>query len=149
MQNRKLAWTTTCLRQPSSISLHCALFAKPSKRLLKNPGGTDIGRHHHPIVHPFALAASCNDTGATQICQMPRYLGLWLTQNLNEITDADLLISHEIQQPKPRDVAESLKKALHAETIVLGLHKSNIYALTNVFNDNIVALTNMFPKEER
>jgi hypothetical protein len=92
---------------------------------LKNPGRTHIGRHHHPIVHPFALAASCNDTGPTQICQMPRYLGLWLTQNLNEITNADLLISHEIQEPKPRNVAESLKKPLHVETLVLGLHEIN------------------------
>ena len=47
------------------------------------------------------------------------------TQNLNEITDADLLISHEIQEPKPRNVAESLKKALHVETLVLGFHKNN------------------------
>ena len=125
MQSRKLARNTTCLREPSSISLHCAFFAKPRKRLLKNLGRTYIRRHHHPVVHPFALAASCNDTGATQIGQMPRYLGLWLTQNLNEIADTDLLISHETQEPQPRIVAESLKKALHVETLVLGLHKNN------------------------
>ncbi len=125
LQSRKLARTTTCLRQPSLVSLHYALFAKPRKRLLKNPGRTCIRRHHHPIVHPFALAASCNDTGATQVGQMPRYLGLRLSQDLNEIADADLLISHEVQEPKPRGVAKSLKKTLHVETIVLGFHKNN------------------------
>ena len=56
---------------------------------------------------------------------MARYLGLRLIQNLNEIADANLLISHEIQEPKPRIVAESLKKALHVKTLVLGLHKNN------------------------
>ena len=74
---------------------------------------------------------------------MARYLGLRLIQNLNEIADANLLISHEIQEPKPRIVAESLKKALHVETLVLGLHEIIIYALTNVSKSNIVVLTNM------
>ncbi len=56
---------------------------------------------------------------------MPGYLGLRLIQNLNEIADADLLISHEIQEPQPRIVAESLKEALHVETLVLDLHENN------------------------
>jgi hypothetical protein len=56
---------------------------------------------------------------------MPRYLGLRLSQDLNEIADANLLISHEIQEPKSRIVAESLKKALQVETLALGLHKNN------------------------
>ncbi len=56
---------------------------------------------------------------------MPRDLGLRLVQNLNEITDADLLISHQIQQSKARVVAKSLKKTLDAESLVLRLHENN------------------------
>jgi len=56
---------------------------------------------------------------------VPGYLGLRLIQNLHEITDADFLISHEIQEPQPRIVAESLKEALQVETPILDLHTNN------------------------
>ncbi len=56
---------------------------------------------------------------------MPGYLRLRLIQNLHEITDADLLISHEIQESQPGIVAESLKEALQVETLILDLHTNN------------------------
>ena len=125
MESRKLARTATCLRQASSISLHNALVSEPRKGLLKHLCRTYIGGHHYPIVHPFAFTAGSYDSSAPQIGQMPGYLGLRLIQNLNEITDADLLIPHQIQQTKPGVVAESLEKALYVETLILGLHENN------------------------
>ncbi len=56
---------------------------------------------------------------------MSRYLGLRLIENLNEVADADLLIPHEIQESQSSIVAESLKKALHVETLVPRLHENN------------------------
>jgi hypothetical protein len=56
---------------------------------------------------------------------VPGNLRLRLIQYLHEITDADLLISHEIQESQPRIVAESLKEALQVETLILGLHENN------------------------
>ena len=116
MQSRKLPRTATCLRQPGTISLHSAFCSEPRKRLLKDLRRTYIGGHHYPIVHPLSFPAGCYDSGAPQVGKMPGYLGLRLIQNLNEITDADLLIPHQIQQSKPRIVAESLKKALDVES---------------------------------
>jgi hypothetical protein len=76
-------------------------------------------------VHPLALTASRHDSGAAQVGQMPGYFRLRLIQNLNKITDAELLVSHQIQESEPGMVAESLKKALQVEILVLGLHENN------------------------
>ena len=56
---------------------------------------------------------------------MPGYFGLGLIQYFDEITDADFLIAHEIQEPQPRIVTQGLEEALHVETLVLDLHKNN------------------------
>lgn len=56
---------------------------------------------------------------------MPGYLGLRLIQNLNEIADAEFLISHEVQEPEPGIVAEGLEETLNLETSVLGCHENN------------------------
>lgn len=125
MQGRKLTRSTTCLRQPGAISLHGAFFSEPRKGLLKNLCGTYIWRHHYPVVHPLSVPARHYDSGVAQVGQVPGYLGLRLIQNLHEITDADFLISHEIQESQPRIVAESLKEALQAEIPILDLHKNN------------------------
>jgi hypothetical protein len=74
---------------------------------------------------------------------VPGYLGLRLIQNLHEITDADFLVSHEIQESQPRIVAESLKEALNIEALVLDLHQIIIYVLTHVSIGNIVVLAHM------
>ena len=125
MQGRELPWTTTCLGKPGTISLHGALFSEPSKSLLKNLCSTYIWRHDDPVVHPLSVPASSYNSGTPQVGQMPGYFGLRLIQNFDEITDADFLISHEIQEPQPRIVAESLKEALHIEALFLDLHENN------------------------
>ena len=100
---------------------------------MKDLCGSWVRRHHYPIVHPLPFPASSDNSGTTQVGQMPGYLGLRLTKNLDKIADADFLISHEIQEPQPCIVAESLKEALQAEIRALDLHaKILIYALTNM-----------------
>ena len=46
---------------------------------------------------------------------MPRYFRLPLFQYLNEIADAKLLISHQIEQTQARVVSQGLKEALDIE----------------------------------
>ncbi len=122
MQGGKLCRITTCLRQPGAISLHGAFISEPRKSLLKNLCGSYIWRHHDPIVHPLSLPASSYNPSTTQVGQVPGNFGLRLIQNLNEITDAELLISHEVQETQPGIVAESLKETLNLETPVLCCH---------------------------
>jgi hypothetical protein len=69
---------------------------------------------------------------------MPRNLRLRTPENLHEVADANLLLAHKVQEPEPGIVPESLKEPLYVE-ILLRCHVSNIYALTNAWEDNIVA----------
>ena len=46
---------------------------------------------------------------------MSRNLGLRTAENLHEIADTDLLISHEVQEAQPRFVAKCLKESLNIE----------------------------------
>jgi hypothetical protein len=125
LQGRKLLWPATCLRQPGMICLHRAFFFEPRKSLLQNLRGSYIRRHDDPIVHPFPVPASSYNPCVPQVCKVPGYLGLRLIQNLNEIADANFLISHEIQEPQARIVAQSLEEALHVEALILDLHEMN------------------------
>ena len=104
-------------------------------------------RHHDPIVHPLSLAASSHNSGAPQVGQMPRYLGLRLIQNLDEVTDADFLVAHQVEETQPCIVSQGLEEALDVECPFLQLHKIIIYVLTDVSRANIVVLANMYQGE--
>lgn len=44
---------------------------------------------------------------------MPRNLRLRTAEDFYEIANANLLVTHQVQQPKPRVIAESLKEPFH------------------------------------
>ena len=86
---------------------------------------SDMWRHRDTVVHPLAFAPRGDDARFAQIGQMARYFGLGLIQNLYKVTDADLSISHEIQEPQTCIVAEGLKEAFHAERFLFRSHELN------------------------
>src|SRR5580692_2714045 len=49
---------------------------------------------------------------------MPGNLWLGAAQNLHEVADAHLLLSHQIEQPEARRITESLKKLRQIEPFV-------------------------------
>jgi hypothetical protein len=50
---------------------------------------------------------------------VPGNLRLRLIQDLNEIANADFLISHQVQEPQPGIVSKCLKEALNIESFPL------------------------------
>ena len=46
---------------------------------------------------------------------MPGNFGLSLLQNLHKVADADLLVSHQVEQAEARIVPQSLKESFHVE----------------------------------
>jgi len=84
-------------------------------------------------VHPLALAAGSDDPGVSQVSQVPRDLRLRLVENFHKIADANLLISHKVQEPEPGAVSKRLKEAFHAKSFsLLAITIVIIYALTDV-----------------
>jgi len=99
-----------------------------------------VRRHDDAIVHPLAFAPSRHDSRISQISEMPGNLRLRATKDLHEVTDADLLFPHEVQEPKACVVPERLKEYLHVK-LSLPSHAFYIYALTNLIARDIFALT--------
>ena len=71
-----------------------------------------LRRHDDAVVHPLAVAPGRNDAGMAQIREMPGNLRLRPAQNLHEVADANLLLSHQVEQPETRVVSERLKEPL-------------------------------------
>jgi len=63
-------------------------------------------------MHPLAVTPGLNYSGAAEIRQVPGYLGLPLSENLDKVADANLLFSHQVKQAKSSVVSEGLEKEL-------------------------------------
>jgi arsenite methyltransferase len=68
---------------------------------------------------------------------MPGNLRLGLAKNLHKITDANLLVAHQVQQPEAGIVTERLKKSFEIEGSLFYCHDIIIFALTDVSRENI------------
>jgi hypothetical protein len=97
-------------------------------------------------MHPLALASGGHKAGPSQIAKMPGDLRLRCAQDADEVADADLLLSHEIEEPEAGVIAQCLKEPLHVEPGLAG-HALYIYALTNMNARVIFALPNMLRGE--
>jgi SAM-dependent methyltransferase len=83
-------------------------------------------------VHPLAITPSGHNSGVPQIRQVPGNLRLRLIQDLNEIANADFLVSHQVQEPQPGIVSKCLKESLNIESFLSYYHVAIIFALTHV-----------------
>ena len=92
-------------------------------------------------MHPLAIPASGDNAGAAKICQMAGDLRLRITQDLDEVADADLLISHQIKDSEPGLIAQSLEEALQVE--LRPLCQVYIFALTDLRVKNIFVVADM------
>lgn len=54
---------------------------------------------------------------------MPRNLRLRLIQDFHEVADAELLVSHQVQESEPGVVSQSLEESLEIEVFCFGCHQ--------------------------
>jgi hypothetical protein len=57
---------------------------------------------------------------------MPRDFRLWATQDFYEVANANLLISHEVEEPEAGIVSQGLKELLHVEWLRSPCHRECI-----------------------
>lgn len=142
LKSRNRLGRTTGLRQSHQIGLHCLLVFESSESLAKDLSSAGVGRNGNPVMHPLAVPASGDDAGAPQIGEMAGDLRLRTTQDFDEVADADLLISHEVQDPETGLVPQGLEEAFQIELTFLS--HDHIFALTDVRVKNIFAVADMF-----
>jgi hypothetical protein len=65
------------------------MFFQPTKSLLKNLSGSDVGEHGNPVVYPLPVSTRSGDAGTAQIREVTRNLWLRFIQNLNKVADTN------------------------------------------------------------
>lgn len=93
-------------------------------------------------MHPLAIPASGDDSRAPQIRKVAGDFGLRTAQDFDKVTDAYLLISHQVKDSEPGLVAQSLEEPFEVE-LRFSRH-TYIFALTDVTVKHIFVVTDMF-----
>jgi len=122
LQRSKLCWTATRLREASAIGLHQPVLLQPRERLMENLGCTNIWRHNNPVVHPLPFATGFHDACPPKISEVPGDFRLPLLKDFYEIADANLLVSHQVEQAKASLVTKRLEEQFHVEGRCLSSH---------------------------
>src|ERR1700739_2068193 len=90
-----------------------------------------IIRCHRLVIHTFPPASSHHTASTAKIGQVPRDLGLALSQDLHEITDTHFLTVHQVQQPETGAIGERGKQQRQVVVLREIAHLFIIYALTD------------------
>jgi hypothetical protein len=73
-----------------------------------------VSGFNNAIVNPFAVPASRNHAGTSQVSEMTRDLWLVYFQHFHEETDANFVVSDQIDQPQAGMIRERFKEKCDA-----------------------------------
>jgi hypothetical protein len=65
-------------------------------------------------MHPLTIAASRDQTRSPEVGKVPRDFRLVSVQNLHEKTDADLIVSNQVDDTQSSSIRESFKQQFYA-----------------------------------
>jgi len=101
-------------------------------------------RHDNVVVHPLAFASGRDDSRTAKVGQVPGNLWLSLTENLNEVADANLLVPHQVQKTKPSAISQCLEEAFHVKT-ALRRHAFQYIRIDRYFKRKYIRLREHIP----
>ena len=90
-------------------------------------------------MYPLPFPAGGDDTGLAEVGEVTGDFGLPLLQDFDEVADADLSTFHQVEQTEAGRVGECSEDLDEIDGLGAVSHTSNIYALTNVFREDIFA----------
>lgn len=63
-----------------------------------------------PVMHPFPIPARLDQSGVSQLREMPRYLGLVDAEGAVQVANADFLVREQVQQTQTGWIGERFEK---------------------------------------
>jgi hypothetical protein len=81
-----------------------------------------IGGLDESIVSPLSIASRGDESGATQVSEVPRNFRLICLENFNARTDTKLVISEKLNEAQPGAVSQGFEKCLE-----VGSHRDPDY----------------------
>jgi hypothetical protein len=125
--------------EAGQVGLHARLPGQHGKRFPEDARGAGAPRLNEPVVHPLAFAASFDEAGAAEICEVAGDFGLALAQDLDEVTYADLAAAHQVEEAEPGGVGKGGEEQGKIGGRTRLRHASIIYGLTDLSRGNIFA----------
>ena len=98
MEQGVLGGSAAGLGESKTVGLHGFFFLEPAESLLEDLGRAGVRRHDDAVVHPLAFAPCGNDARAAKVSEVSGDLWLGLIEDLDEVADADLLFTNEIEE---------------------------------------------------
>lgn len=116
---RHVPWSwhaaTGPLLQPLRIPAHGVGVRERVANGIDNRGEHRIGRLPQPIVNPQPVPPCFDESGATEIRQVPRRLRLWNLQALVDVAHADLTGQQQPENPESGRIGQRLEQRFHLD----------------------------------
>ena len=80
--------------------MHLRIVCEARAQLAEDSGDVCVGWLRQAVVSPFAIAARGDESGAAQIRKVSRNLRLVRSENFNARTDAELIVTQEVNEPQ-------------------------------------------------
>jgi len=85
---------------------HLRIVPEAVKRFAENSGGCWAPGILNAVVHPLAFPPRRHQSGFAEVGEVAGDFRLRLLKNLDEVTDTDLAIAHEVEQSETSGVGE-------------------------------------------
>lgn len=98
------------------VALHLRIVFEFCTEFGEDSGDVCVGGLSQAIVSPFAIAACGDESGAAQIGEVSRDLGLVGSQDFHARADAEFVVAEQVYEPQARWIGECLEQDV--ETVV-------------------------------
>jgi hypothetical protein len=110
LEGDEALWFAAGTTEPAKVQLHFAIRFEGFKHSFEDQSRRCALRALNTVVHPLSFSPGHHHACLAQVRKMPGYLGLSLPQYFNQITDAHLTSSNQIEQAQSCPVGEGRKQ---------------------------------------
>jgi hypothetical protein len=110
------------------------MLAHPGVQSGEDMANESVAMPGQPVVHPFPVPPSLDQSGALHLREMPRDLGLIDAQGAVQIANAHLAVSEQIQEAQPGRIGKCFKKLVRRDRFSV-LHE-HTYTLVRICMSN-------------
>jgi hypothetical protein len=106
--------------QPRAITLHRRVVCQPGANFTKDIRCMRVRRFYQPVMYPFAFPARGDNSGTSQVREMPGDFWLIQLQHFHEKAYANFVFSNQVNQPQTSAIRKRFEEK--RDTVFPGSH---------------------------
>jgi hypothetical protein len=103
-----------------AIAFHRRVVCQPGADFAKNVGSMRVWRFYQPVMYPLAFSARRDNSGTSQVREMPRDFWLIQLQHFHEKAHANFILPNQVNQPQTSAICKRFEEKRN--TVFLGSH---------------------------